>query len=171
MTVYGCAARSPLTGCQATSRPRDWFSRYSKGRILFDSPCKCTTITVQVEHKVFPVHFVNDCGRVEVYVHVFVTYTTDGGECSASRRGCFTPTEKDAGTLNTGLGGLQSSRSGRFGEEKNHMKVGRSSTPRPSDCRDAALLVSRKGETSNQSSHVQLRFVFISLVLVTQLIN
>jgi len=30
MTVYGCAVRSPLTGCQVTSRPRDWFSRCSK---------------------------------------------------------------------------------------------------------------------------------------------
>ena len=30
MTVHGCAVRSPLTGCQVKSRPRDHFSRYSK---------------------------------------------------------------------------------------------------------------------------------------------
>ena len=30
VTVHGCAVRSPLTGCQVTSRPRDRFSRYSK---------------------------------------------------------------------------------------------------------------------------------------------
>ena len=30
MTIQGCAVRSPLTGCQVTSRPRDRFSRYSK---------------------------------------------------------------------------------------------------------------------------------------------
>ena len=30
VTVHGCAIRSPVTGCQVTSRPRDWFSRYSK---------------------------------------------------------------------------------------------------------------------------------------------
>ena len=29
-TVHGCAVRSPLTGCQVTSRPSNWFSRYSK---------------------------------------------------------------------------------------------------------------------------------------------
>ena len=30
MNVHGCTVRSPLTGCQVTSRPRDRFSRYSK---------------------------------------------------------------------------------------------------------------------------------------------
>jgi hypothetical protein len=30
VTVHGRAVRSTLTGCQVTSRPRDWFSRYSK---------------------------------------------------------------------------------------------------------------------------------------------
>ena len=30
VTVHGCTVRSPLTGCQVTSRPRDRFSRYSK---------------------------------------------------------------------------------------------------------------------------------------------
>ena len=30
ITVDGQAVRSPLTGCQVTSRPRDGFSRYSK---------------------------------------------------------------------------------------------------------------------------------------------
>ena len=30
MTVHGWTVRSPLTGCQVTSRPRDRFSRYSK---------------------------------------------------------------------------------------------------------------------------------------------
>jgi len=29
-SVHGCAIRSPLTGCQVTSRPCDQFSRYSK---------------------------------------------------------------------------------------------------------------------------------------------
>ena len=52
---------------------------------------------MQVEHKFLPVQVVKECGRMEVYVHEFFTYTTEGGECSASRPGCFTPTEKDAG--------------------------------------------------------------------------
>ena len=30
VTVHGCAVRSPLTGCQVTSRPHDRFTRYSK---------------------------------------------------------------------------------------------------------------------------------------------
>ena len=30
VTVYGCAIQSTLTGCQVTSRPCDWFLRYSK---------------------------------------------------------------------------------------------------------------------------------------------
>ena len=30
MTVHRCTVRSPLTGCQVTSRPHDWFLRYSK---------------------------------------------------------------------------------------------------------------------------------------------
>jgi len=30
VTVHGCTMGSPLTGCQVTSRPRDWFLRYSK---------------------------------------------------------------------------------------------------------------------------------------------
>ena len=30
VTVHGCAKRSPLTGCQVTSRPSDRFSRYSE---------------------------------------------------------------------------------------------------------------------------------------------
>ena len=30
VTVHGCITRSPLTGCQVTSRPRYRFSRYSK---------------------------------------------------------------------------------------------------------------------------------------------
>ena len=30
VTVYRCTVRSPLTGCQVTSRPRNRFSRYSK---------------------------------------------------------------------------------------------------------------------------------------------
>jgi len=30
VTVHGCKIRSPLTGCQVTSRPRNHFLRYSK---------------------------------------------------------------------------------------------------------------------------------------------
>ena len=30
VAVHGCTVRSPLTGCQVSSRPRDRFSRYSK---------------------------------------------------------------------------------------------------------------------------------------------
>jgi len=30
VTVHRCTLRSPLTGCQVISRPRDWFSRHSK---------------------------------------------------------------------------------------------------------------------------------------------
>ena len=48
-------------------------------------------------------------------------------------------------TMNTRLGGPQTGRSRRSGEEKNQMKVHRSSTQRPRDCRDAALMVPRKG--------------------------
>jgi len=29
-SVHGCTVKSPLTGCQVTSRPRGRFSRYSK---------------------------------------------------------------------------------------------------------------------------------------------
>ena len=28
--AHGCTVRSPLSGCQVTSKPRDWFSKYSK---------------------------------------------------------------------------------------------------------------------------------------------
>jgi len=30
VTVHGCIVRSPMTGCQVTSRPTELFSRYSK---------------------------------------------------------------------------------------------------------------------------------------------
>ena len=30
VTIHECTIRSPLTGCQVTSRPHDQFSRYSK---------------------------------------------------------------------------------------------------------------------------------------------
>ena len=35
VTVLVWAVRSPLTGCQVTSRPRNWFSRYSKWTDIF----------------------------------------------------------------------------------------------------------------------------------------
>ena len=39
MTVHGCAVRSPLTGCQVTSRPRDRFSKIFKmAGYIPDSP-------------------------------------------------------------------------------------------------------------------------------------
>jgi hypothetical protein len=37
-------------------------------------------------------------GGVEVLLHAFLTLTLDGGERSASRRGCFTPGEIALGT-------------------------------------------------------------------------
>jgi hypothetical protein len=33
-------------------------------------------------------------GRVDVYVHIFLTSTLVGGEWSVSRPGCFTPKER-----------------------------------------------------------------------------
>jgi hypothetical protein len=35
VTVHGCTVRSPLTGCQITSRPRDRYSKYSKWLYTF----------------------------------------------------------------------------------------------------------------------------------------
>jgi hypothetical protein len=35
---------------------------------------------------------------VEVYLHAFFILTLDGGECSASQRGRFTPRERASGT-------------------------------------------------------------------------
>jgi hypothetical protein len=35
VTVHGGTARSPLSGCQVTSRPCYWFSRYSKWLVVF----------------------------------------------------------------------------------------------------------------------------------------
>jgi len=37
VTVNTCAVRSPLTGCQVTSRPCDWFLRYSKWTDTFQT--------------------------------------------------------------------------------------------------------------------------------------
>ena len=36
--VLGCAVMSPLTGCQVTSRPCNWFSRYSVAGYFLDRP-------------------------------------------------------------------------------------------------------------------------------------
>jgi hypothetical protein len=36
VTVHRCTVRCPLIGCQVTSRPRNWFSRYSK---CLDTSC------------------------------------------------------------------------------------------------------------------------------------
>ena len=38
VTVHGCTVRSPSTGCQVTSRPCDWLSRYSEWLILSRQP-------------------------------------------------------------------------------------------------------------------------------------
>jgi hypothetical protein len=38
VTVHGCTIRSPLTGCQVISRPRDRFSKYSKWTDVSDVP-------------------------------------------------------------------------------------------------------------------------------------
>jgi hypothetical protein len=56
MTVHGCTVRSPLTGCQVTSRSRDRFSRYLKypdtfrtGLLLYH--CKCESHSKQVTQR------------------------------------------------------------------------------------------------------------------------
>ena len=62
VTVYECAVRSPLTGCQVTSRPRERFSRYSKWTDTFR--------TAPVYERIFkPVSLPADQthGRVTVY--------------------------------------------------------------------------------------------------------
>ena len=38
VNVHGCTVRSPLTGCQVTSRPHDGFSIYVMDRNFPDSP-------------------------------------------------------------------------------------------------------------------------------------
>ena len=50
VTVHGCTVRSPLIGCQVTSRPHDQFSRYSKWPTYID-------ITVVCALKVVPLLF------------------------------------------------------------------------------------------------------------------
>jgi hypothetical protein len=56
--------------------------------------------------------------RVDLWLHSFLALALDVGECSTSRRGCFSP-GKNPGTHWIGrLGGPQS-RSWSFGEEKN----------------------------------------------------
>ena len=44
VTVHGCTVRSPLTGCQVTSRPHDRFSRYSKWPDTFRTALTFTTV-------------------------------------------------------------------------------------------------------------------------------
>jgi hypothetical protein len=41
MTVHGCTVRSPLTGCEVTSRPCDWSLRYSKWLDTFRTALIC----------------------------------------------------------------------------------------------------------------------------------
>jgi len=43
---HGCTVRSPLTGCRATSRPRDRFSRYLKRLDTFRTRPRIRRITV-----------------------------------------------------------------------------------------------------------------------------
>ena len=53
VAVHGCTVRSPLTGCQVTSRPRDRFSRYSKWHdtfwIAIVQHCAISSVTVLSE--------------------------------------------------------------------------------------------------------------------------
>ena len=44
--THGCTVRSPLTGCQVTSRPRDRFSRYSKWLNIFRTALVILWLTV-----------------------------------------------------------------------------------------------------------------------------
>ena len=44
VTVHGCIVRSPLTGCQVTSRSRDRFLRYSKWTDTFRTVLVCISI-------------------------------------------------------------------------------------------------------------------------------
>jgi hypothetical protein len=107
-----------------------------------------------VEHKV-----VKARGRVEVYVHAFFTYTTHGGERSALRT-----QKKTWYPLNTRLVWPRTGRFERSGEKKNQMEVGRSSTPRTRDCRDAALIVSKIAANFQNKllirAHVMSSFLF-----------
>jgi hypothetical protein len=52
---------------------------------------------------------------VDVLIHIFLTSALDGGECSASRPGRFTPGEKAPGTH--WIGGLVHPRAGLDGVE------------------------------------------------------
>jgi len=44
VTAHGCTVRSPLTGCPVTSRPHDWFLRYSKWLDTFQTALIFTTL-------------------------------------------------------------------------------------------------------------------------------
>jgi hypothetical protein len=57
-------------------------------------------------------------GVVEVYLQAFLTSALDGGECSASCPGRFTPRERATGTHWIGGCVGPQSRSGHNGEEK-----------------------------------------------------
>jgi len=46
VTVNGRAVRSPLTGCQVTSKPCNWFSRYSKWKYTFRTAYVCLTCII-----------------------------------------------------------------------------------------------------------------------------
>jgi hypothetical protein len=49
MTVHGCTVRSPLTGCQVTSRPHNQFLRYSKWTDTFWTALVFWSISAEIE--------------------------------------------------------------------------------------------------------------------------
>jgi hypothetical protein len=67
-------------------------------------------------------------GRVEVYLHEFLTSTLDGGEWSASRTGRFNARERFPVPTGRRLSGPQS-RYGHSGEEKKNPFPYQESTP------------------------------------------
>ena len=73
--------------------------------------------------------------------------------------------------LNTGLGWPQNGRSGRSEEEKNQIKISRSSTPWPSRCREADLPVSRKGKNFHSNFLSAPMFFFSVLFFIGHTIN
>jgi hypothetical protein len=63
VTVHGCTVRSPLTGYQVTSRPRDQFSGYSKRLDTFRTVLVQRVIIIKQYHKSFEklLHYKCNC--------------------------------------------------------------------------------------------------------------
>ena len=117
MTVHGCTVRSPLAGSQATSRPLDRFSRYSKWPDTFrtalvfffcwsravclkksslersDSAIDCPIILFSSSSTVFPFFLtvqynVTYCGyRCCPFLHCTLTWLRPNGSLRCTKKG------------------------------------------------------------------------------------